>query len=378
MQTTMLIQREIQDTKNKLTVQLKEIYSITMQVCCFGGNNWSKPKELTKILNGLLDEVYKLKNLLTINIENLNIPKEAKLELKNAVSKLKTSSSCFGISLDKWDHYFQKSFNESVYINPDVFPIILESMGQMIAQSIEAKKDPNSLPFYTNFQKLKTYNPSDFETHIAYLTYHWTMKVKSPAVLLRNREEEIKIGSHYSIEKKMEPTDEKHRALLIQYLVNDIKFGPFYFGIGNCQLMAELAFLLGIQTLSSTPIRSVQFQHSEGKFEELNAIVVGNWPTPGCIVLAPWYSQESFEWKGALDKTPEMSHYDTTSVLFTVKDQQEQTNLQQLLSKLNFNIEKLLENPNRSNFLKYIQDKSEKIYELIKEKDKLDYQALKN
>ena len=109
------------------------------------------------------------------------------------------------------------------------------------------------------------------------------------------------------------------RKPLMRSIISDVKTSAFDFGHGNCQIMAELAFLCAIQQSPDPRIRYIKFEHSKGKYEELNAIAIGAWPNQ-CIMLAPWYSEQTFIWKGELSQTPELKHYNTTHVLFSVKN----------------------------------------------------------
>lgn len=365
MTPVLLIQKELQDAKDATKDQLVKISKTVMQVCCFGGNNYVKRNELTTTFNNLMTAVFKLKGILE-NANNTQLPKKVREQLKQASAQFENSDSFFGIQKNDWSKYFQTSkyiqtsYEQGICINPAVLPIILRYMAQVISKI----DDPQKLPFYTDFQKLKTYELSDFQSFVSFLAYIWIIKIKSPEVRIKGKEEEIKIGTYYSLEQKIEPTNQNHRKLLLQYMVSDLTFGSFYFGMGNCQLMAELAFLVGIQMLSATPIRYVQFQSTTKVYEELNAIVVGNWPNPGCFVLAPWYREASFEWKGTFATTPEIKHHDKTSIFFTVKDKQEQTELQQLLAQSNFDLEKLLKSGNRATYSKYIKEKSEVLFDI--------------
>lgn len=335
MQPTILIQKEIEDTKESIKTSLEEIGNTTLRVCCFGSHDKPRLKELSNLFNNLVSEVLKEKNILT--------------QPKEIISELKTTRFSYGIPLEEWDTYFSVSPEGQVYTNPEALLIILKSMHMIIKSAIAHRKDPNKISFYSDFQKLKAFTVSDFSALIAYMTYLWRTHVTLPQVVLENKEEEI-----------------KDRKLLIQSIANNIKSGPIYFGIGNNQLMAEVAFLLAIQTFTAMSIHYVQFQDSKGFVEALNAIVVGKWPKKPDYILAPWHSKKPFIWKSGLQNTPEIEEYDTITILCTVENKEE-SELRQLLKTVNFDIEALQQNENRAQFLKYIQNKSEELFEFCRE-----------
>lgn len=348
MQPAVLIQKKIEDTKESIKTRLEKIAATTRRVCCFASNSKLISKELSNLLNSLLSEVLREKNILTATNHTGNTQSET------VAPELKIARFAYGIPLSDWDNHFRTSTEGQVYTNPAILPTILKSMHKIINNAIEQKKDPNRISFYNDFKRLKTFTIPDFSALISYMTYLWNTQATSPQIVLETREEKI-----------------KDLKLLIQSIANNIKCGPVYFGTGNCQLLAEIAFLLAIQTFNAMSIHYVKFQDSKGVIEELNAIVVGQWPKKPDYILAPSYQKEPFLWKGSLQNTPEIEQYDTINILFTVENEEEQSVLRQLLKTVNFDLEALQQEENRASFLKYIQDKSEELFECCQETRRL-------
>ncbi|MDQ2994398.1 MAG: hypothetical protein M3R00_05570, partial [Pseudomonadota bacterium] len=270
----------------------------------------------------------------------------------------------YGFAFEDCDKYFRFMGDEK---NPGYFcinPSIVPKMAGKVVRLFQNCKALQDEPIYGKLQEMRTHALSDFQKQISSMTYEWVKRVKSPAFFYANRIDEIRVGDTYSLKKISEPKSKNDRELLIKYFINDLVLGPFCFGNGNCQSMAELAFLLAIQQLSSTPLRCVQFQDGAGKYEVLNAIIVGDWPKGNCTVLAPWYSKKPFAWKGNLEATPEIKHYSISKVLFTIKDAKEQKMWQQFLQKSKFDVNELLKSPNRITYLKFIREQSQALYDL--------------
>ncbi len=70
--------------------------------------------------------------------------------------------------------------------------------------------------------------------------------------------------------------------------------------------MANLAFLEALMQNFSCGINLVRFDNSaDPSIEELNVVVLENWPEAGCIILSPWEGEQGryYEWRGNCEKT---------------------------------------------------------------------------
>lgn len=330
------------------------------EICAFGGNNKGSAKDFTQSVNDTIQELIRFKCTYE---QRDKFPSDARAKIETAYSNMLIQSKAFKELIDKWDTYFAKVIEGRADFNPLGVKFLLEFY-------MEVKcGDPSNNSAY---QKIKQTQLDDIKPIICELMKTWITEVTNPATALQHRtKKEIELGNKYCLELKKEPPD-KHKPLVMQYIINDVKMSCFNFGGGNCQLMAELSFLLAIQQSPQTPIRLMQF--SGEKYEELNGIVFGEWPKPGCIILAPWYSNKSFEWKGSLKDTPELNHYEKTHTLFTVKNKAEQQEWQGILKTSDFNPDVLSDektNKNRHNYLKSIKNVSQNIYNVISSKNQI-------
>lgn len=329
--------------------RLGEIGDMVANICCYGGNNKDQIIDLNKTLQGMLNELIALK----FNLDKLS--KTAPKDTTETVNELKAKSKSFSTLMNNWDQYFRPS-QTMMCINPQGLKFLLLAIKELQAEKISF--------FESDCSKLPTFELAHFKPIIANFTFDWITKIKSrDTYYLHRTREEIAVGEKYSYINYIEPTAQHERELLMLYMLNDIKGCGAIFGYGNCQLMAELAFLLAILKLPPTNIRLIHFSDTQGKEEELNAIAIGDWPKAGCKILAPWMNNKPFEWKGNLQDTPELKLLNKSDVYFSV-DPKSQSVWQTFLEKNNFSAQKLLDNPNRAKFLTYINEKSAAIFEI--------------
>lgn len=108
------------------------------------------------------------------------------------------------------------------------------------------------------------------------------------------------------------------------YAVQRNKY-PISHGVGACMIQAELLlmWLLMDERTATRSISMVQFYNKDNrKLEEINGVILGEWPKPGCLIICPWLRHKKiFVWQGSLENTPEVqkiNQYNTTNEIFRV------------------------------------------------------------
>ena len=124
-------------------------------------------------------------------------------------------------------------------------------------------------------------------------------------------------------------TSQKQQALFIKQTIKDVKNGAALFGVGNCGLMADCAFLAALSLDLSDPITYIRFVSSDPHVDMINAIAIGDWPNPGCLIVSPWQGSQgmTYLWQGEVTTTPEIMRlgpYDQVKVIFRVNPSTDQ------------------------------------------------------
>ncbi len=120
--------------------------------------------------------------------------------------------------------------------------------------------------------------------------------------------------------------------------------GVYQGGYGNCEPMADAAFFECIWQNFSCGIHYILFDNSKDRhIDELNAIVLGDWPKPGCIIISPWQGEKgmSYEWQGDIKDTQALFQQSLTRgrrVFSISKDDkyQEKAFVQETLRKMKY------------------------------------------
>jgi len=121
----------------------------------------------------------------------------------------------------------------------------------------------------------------------------------------------------------VEPVNVQDRQLFLKQTLKDVKEG-IMFGVGQCGLMADLALLEAIYLDAPCKITYIRFVNDKNaNVEESNAIVLGDWPNPGCLIVNPWHGARGkfYTWQGSIESTPEvkqLNNFNAVKVLFTV------------------------------------------------------------
>lgn len=364
MQTAILVQQELflknEIKKTKEDEILEKIGREVEEIVCFGSNNRPGPKKVEKFFKSLITP---LKKLFFVSTETERLKS---LETQQTVVDAGYDSIC-GLALEQgnMDKYFvQGEFNgkRETLFNPAVLPIILESL-------IEKQRDGLD-PVAASIRKKISIpkNACVREDILAILgssLFHWVTKNLAHEKLLKGKEAIVQAGLKYLNLDKQEPLTLEDRQLVMQSLVHDVKYAAFYFGIGNCQIMAECAFLLALQKVENTQIRYIRFTDSKEETEELNLIALGAWPKAGSLLLAPWLSERPYHWQGSFDKTEAFKKYDVCHVLFTVKDDEERKFWRAMLERKGFDGVKLLKHKNRAYYTEFTINVCDKILGLL-------------
>lgn len=106
---------------------------------------------------------------------------------------------------------------------------------------------------------------------------------------------------HSSIESQ----DKEWRQLYLLGLMLTAQEYISNYGYTNCEGMANLAFIESVLQDVTCTIRLIRFDNSsDSSVEELNTVVLGNWPERGCIILSPWEVDfgENCAWEGDFGK----------------------------------------------------------------------------
>lgn len=125
--------------------------------------------------------------------------------------------------------------------------------------------------------------------------------------LMSNREYTDELRYKLLYDAASEPEGKKTRDTFFKQTLKDAKKNAL-FGIGNCGLLADLAFLEMIYQNLDCKISLIRFVCAENpKVEECNAVALGDWPKAGCIIINPWHGEKGkyYQWNGSFENTPE-------------------------------------------------------------------------
>lgn len=148
---------------------------------------------------------------------------------------------------------------------------------------------------------------------------------------------------HYS-GCKLEPVGLQNRKNYLTGLINIAKVSAFSFAFGNCEPMTDIAFIEAANANLSCGIHYVLFTNKNNPLtEELNTLVLGDWPLPGCLIVSPWQSEFgiSYTWQGDCAKTSAIKELNLNHArsIFSIhrKDKnQEKEFIKNLCVKLNY------------------------------------------
>ena len=354
----MLVQFQLDNKKTKEVQTLKNIGIEVCKICCFGGCNWKGPKEILDALVAFLQE-----NIPIIEFFLEDQTTFSGKQRKESENLEKVMMQCmdtfFGISYDDLPKYFA-IINGVLLVNPAAIPILLKYLFESLIEENGSINEDASLIGAKALLTLK-YTQENLASVIGTLTHTWTFTQGNSNAPI--------IGADYVMMKQQEPQDPKDRQKALEYILYDVIYGAFYFGVGNCQIMAEVAFLLAIQSIQNTPIRYIQFLQTERNVEELNAIVIGDWPKTGCRILAPWESTEPFLWNGSFENTPQLQNYNTDKTFFSIKTEKERNSYFIILERNGFNPSKLLVSNERNTHVSVNEEICRKILAIVQKKD---------
>lgn len=170
----------------------------------------------------------------------------------------------------------------------------------------------------------------------------------------------------YAMEEK-EPKDDETRRSYLAGLATSVKLAGYSFAAGGCEPMADIAFLEALNKEFPCGIHYIRFSNqNDSKVEEINAVVLGEWPNPGCLVVSPWEEDfgTSYIWNGSCKETPRLYGQNLTDgkVLFSVSSPAEKAFVKSLLKTWNYedwlNDPFLISNKKeiKANFLKIIHN----------------------
>lgn len=140
--------------------------------------------------------------------------------------------------------------------------------------------------------------------------------------------------------------DWEERAFYLNYILRAGRELVAEHGFANCDPLADIALFEAFLLKAPYPIARVNFvkliKNPKGQWEHdpsdegLNAIVLGDWPSPGCLIVCPWQNRY-FYWQG-FKQTPELpSHVNHTHVIFSdYENPRERTKITQLLAENNY------------------------------------------
>jgi|GEM_PF-5542926 len=149
---------------------------------------------------------------------------------------------------------------------------------------------------------------------------------------------------NYFTRHKKEPKTPKDRIAFLRGLASITKVLSYNYGFGNCEHMADLAFFEAVMQNFNCGIHYIRFDHATNPFlEELNVLVLGNWPQPGCLIISPWEGDQgkSYEWQGDCRATKSLANqnYNRARSLFSISVEdpyQEKYFIRSMLNKANY------------------------------------------
>jgi hypothetical protein len=118
--------------------------------------------------------------------------------------------------------------------------------------------------------------------------------------------------------------DEKLKEVFFEKTLADVMGCPVLYGTGNCALMTDCAFLTALSLGIEAPLTYIRFvSESNKKIDVVNAIALGPWPEPGCLVISPWQKEGiCYPWQGEISETPEImslsKEYDNVKIILQI------------------------------------------------------------
>lgn len=153
--------------------------------------------------------------------------------------------------------------------------------------------------------------------------------------LLQEGMEDCQYIKKYGPGEEFSTDDDK--ALFLKKTFRDVKNSAFFRGIGNCGVMADVAFTAAIADESDFAVTYLRFTcGSAQNVDVVNCIALGNWPEPGCIIIAPWSNNAVFSWK-KFEQTPQIEDtsapkHDNAKVICRLSVAEKQTARKTLLA----------------------------------------------
>ncbi|MBA2368094.1 MAG: hypothetical protein H0V82_03615 [Candidatus Protochlamydia sp.] len=172
-------------------------------------------------------------------------------------------------------------------------------------------------------------------------------ELKNPfiATISQSDREKMQIyGKFFGFEKK-EPNNRIVRQHFLEGLIIGTKISSaFAAGYANCEGMADIAFLEAASRDFSCGIHYVRFSNKENpSVEEINTVVLGDWPKPGCLVLSPWENDFGtfYTWNGKCNNTCHLANenYNSAYSFFSIAKgdkNKEKVLIKNLLKKLDW------------------------------------------
>lgn len=141
-----------------------------------------------------------------------------------------------------------------------------------------------------------------------------------------------------------EPEDAETREKYLAGLAIFTKIGAYAFASGGCLPMTHIAFIDALNKELSCGINYVRFNNkSNPQVEEINALVLGDWPKPGCLIVSPWEGDFgiAYTWNGSCKGTPSLNknNLDQARSLFSISREdkfQEKKFAKTLLNTMNY------------------------------------------
>ena len=157
----------------------------------------------------------------------------------------------------------------------------------------------------------------------------------------------------------IQPVTKEDRNLFLKQMLKEVRESIMY-GVGECGLMADLAFINAAYSDLTCNITYIRFINKDNaEVEECNAIVLGDWPKPGCLIVSPWQGNgEYYTWNGSIHKTPQitrLNNYNYVKVIFKMlANSEEIADFRQMIKEKGYS--SWLEDPKRLEKLAEIRD----------------------
>ncbi|MBA3603940.1 MAG: hypothetical protein H0W50_09960 [Parachlamydiaceae bacterium] len=125
-------------------------------------------------------------------------------------------------------------------------------------------------------------------------------------------------------DSKISPTTFNDRRDFSEGMINITKISSYSFAFGNCEPMTDVAFLEAINKDFSCGIHYIRFDNKfMPKIEEINALVLGDWPKKGCLIVSTWEEEmgKVYTWQGSLKETLELHqrNFNNARSLFSIE-----------------------------------------------------------